>query len=142
MAATVSETSHASIYQKMLIRLTGLHTGRNHPQAQGSEDSSVLLLTLIKQIKEFQLQKTRFWPKTNKFWQTLSSQSIFYIRNAVDNKFLTKMDRYGHWKENRRLLQLFCFYLQISKKNDNKLQGNERIRTPDQQNENQAQPQP
>ena len=53
MAATVSETSHASIYQKMLIRLTGFHTGRNHPQAQGSEDSSVLLLTLIKQIKEF-----------------------------------------------------------------------------------------
>ena len=55
MAARVSETSHASIYQKMLIRLTGFHTGRNHPQAQGSEDSSVLLLTLIKQIKEFQL---------------------------------------------------------------------------------------
>ena len=53
MAATVSETSHASIYQKMLIRLIGFHTGRNHPQAQGSEDSSVLLLTLIKQIKEF-----------------------------------------------------------------------------------------
>ena len=53
MAATVSETSHASIYQKMLIRLIGFHNGRNHSQAQGSEDSSVLLLTLIKQIKEF-----------------------------------------------------------------------------------------
>ena len=53
MAATISENSYASMDQKMLIRLIGFHTGRNHPQAQGSEDSSVLLLTLIKQIKEF-----------------------------------------------------------------------------------------
>ena len=53
MAATVSMTSHASTYQKMLIGLKGCHSDRSHPQAQGSEDSSVLLLTLIKQIKEF-----------------------------------------------------------------------------------------
>ena len=53
MAATVAEDSHVNMYQKMQIRLIGLHTCRKHPQAQGSEDSSVLLLTLIKQIKEF-----------------------------------------------------------------------------------------
>ena len=55
MAATISENSYASMDQKMLIRLIGLHDCRIHPQAQGSEDSSLLLLTLIKQIKEFQL---------------------------------------------------------------------------------------